>query len=339
MQRIAIVGLGLIGSSVGMGLKRLYKGAVEIVGHDNEPTVAKRAQHRGAVDKVAWNLFSAVEGATFVILATPVLATRDLMELIGPHLCDGCVVTDTGDTKQAVMDWAAKYLPSTVSFIGGDPLIMRGSPGVEGAQPDIFQDALYCLIPDQRAHPDAVKLVTDMVKDLGGRPYFIDAVEHDSYAAAVNHLPVAAVTALVSTLSQSAGWRDISKQAALPFQDVTQLVSVDPLDNLDACIANKDALVHWLDQYIDQLHAYRKLIQEDPEGLGRVFSDAFEARERWLSRRDAGFPDEEVASVRMPGFMERMGDLVVGHHMVERYRRFEELREMREVRRRRITRE
>ena len=262
MQRIAIVGLGLIGSSIGMGLKRFHKGTIEIVGHDNEPTVAKRAQHRGAVDKVAWNLFSAVEEVSVVILATPVMAIRDLMELIGPHLCDGCVVTDTGNTKQAVMDWAAQYLPATVSFIGGDPLVMRGSPGTENAQPDLFQDAMYCLIPDQRAHPDAVRLVTDMVKDLGGRPYYIDAVEHDSYAAAVNHLPVAVVTALVSTLSQSAGWRDISKQAASPFQDVTALVSVDPLDNLDACIANKDALLHWMDQYIIQLYTYRKLIQE-----------------------------------------------------------------------------
>ena len=306
-----------------MGLKQAYKNSLEIVGHDSEPTMAKRAQQRGALDRVSWNLFTAVEKAHIVVLATPVMATRDIMELIGSRLMEGCVVTDTGNTKEAILEWADEYLPNTVSFIGGDPLTSKSAPGVENAEANLFQDVLYCLIPSPNAHRDAVRVVTDMVKALGARPYFINAAEHDSYAAAVNHLPILVSAALMSSLSKSPGWRDISKHAAAPLEAISQLASVYPLDNLDACITNKEALLHWVDQLILELYQYRNLLHEDTEGLGRSFTEAFEGRERWLSRRAAGFPNEEQVAVDMPGFTERMGDLLVGHRLMERYRQLE----------------
>ena len=110
MSKITIIGLGLIGTSIGMALRKA-KVNVEVVGHDRDRGTANKAQKKGATDKNEWKLIRAVEGATIVIIATPVKTIEDVMQQIAPVLEEGCIVTDTGSTKAAVLQWASDHLP------------------------------------------------------------------------------------------------------------------------------------------------------------------------------------------------------------------------------------
>ena len=124
MDRIAIVGMGLIGSSLGMALKKAEVG-MEIVGTDRDRAVAARAQRAGASDRTENNPLAAIRGAKIVILATPIGGIHDLLQLFGPELEAGTIVTDTGSTKVEVLRWAEEYLPSSVDFVGGHPMACR----------------------------------------------------------------------------------------------------------------------------------------------------------------------------------------------------------------------
>ncbi|MBI2322593.1 MAG: prephenate dehydrogenase/arogenate dehydrogenase family protein, partial [Chloroflexi bacterium] len=136
MARITIVGLGLIGGSLGLALRR---GQVEheLVGYDADAQAARAAQRRGAVDRAVGDLGAAIDGARLVVLATPVLAVRELLAALGPLLAPGCVVTDTASTKTAVLRWAAELLPD-VAFVGGHPMAGKETSGVAAAEETLF---------------------------------------------------------------------------------------------------------------------------------------------------------------------------------------------------------
>lgn len=336
MNKIAIIGLGLIGGSIGLGLKASRNPNLEIVGYDAEFDVGKKAVKRGAVDKVPWQLPDAVEGANMVIVATPVLAIRQVMETIADMVAPGCVVTDTGSTKEAIMGWAEEYLPAGVSFVGGHPMAGKEVSGIDNADPKLFQGARYVVIPGKGAREEAVKAVLDMVALLGARPYFLDAYEHDSYVAAVSHLPMLLSTALTSATAKSPSWREISKLAATGFRDVSRLASGDPVMHLDICVTNREAVVYWLNEAIKELQGYRDMVgavgdQAGAEQLGEAFAKAWEARERWLVRYESGQDDDEgPAKVRLPSGGESLADLFMGSRLRERYQQILALQQRRE---------
>src|SRR3989442_4646750 len=144
-KRIAIIGTGLIGGSLGLALKASGLQGLEIVGHDRDRNVATKAEKAGAIDRPEHNLSRAVAGAGMVIIAVPVLAMREVMQEIAPHLAEGAVVTDTASTKSHVMQWAAELLPEHVNFVGGHPMAGKETPGVEQAEGTLFRERAYCV--------------------------------------------------------------------------------------------------------------------------------------------------------------------------------------------------
>ena len=128
MDKITIVGMGLIGSSLGMALKKAQVQAT-IVGTDRDRVIASEARKMGATDTTENNPIQAIKGAKLIIIATPVGAIQELMKLFGPELEDGVTVTDTGSTKAEVLRWAEEYLPSTVNFVGGQNAGQNGGCG------------------------------------------------------------------------------------------------------------------------------------------------------------------------------------------------------------------
>ncbi|MEE8443135.1 MAG: prephenate dehydrogenase/arogenate dehydrogenase family protein [Dehalococcoidia bacterium] len=333
MSKIAIIGLGLIGGSIGLGLKESRSPGLEVFGYDTDYEVGKRAVRRGAIDKAPWHLPDVVEGANMVILATPVMAIREVMETIAEMLSPGCVVTDTGSTKKAVMDWAEEYLPKEVSFVGGHPMAGKELSGINNADSKLFQGGRYVVIPDKRAKEDAVKSVLDLVDLLGARPYFLQAQEHDSYVAAVSHLPMILSTVLTSATAKSPSWREISKLAATGFRDVSRLASGDPVMHLDICVTNKESIVYWLNETIKELQIYRDMIggvddEVNARQLGDSFAKAWESREMWLFRYNSG-QDEDDSSTKpnLPSASESLADLFVGTRLRERYQQMFALQE------------
>jgi prephenate dehydrogenase len=284
LRRVAIVGLGLIGGSMGLALKKAQVKDLELVGFARRPEVASMSLSIGAVDRAEGDLISAVKDADLVLIATPAMAVREVLTQIGGSLPQGCIVTDIASTKAQVMAWAQELLPPSVAFIGGHPMAGKETFGIEAADADLFHGCVYCLIPGENASTEATNLVTELVKQIGANPLFLDALEHDSMVAAVSHLPLLLSAALVSTTMKSPSWSQMARLAATGFRDLTRLASGNPKMSGDICLTNKEPILRWIDEFITELGEFRRLISEEDKELEQTFLGAREQRERWLQQ-------------------------------------------------------
>jgi len=225
VAQVTVIGTGLIGPSLGLALKASSLRDLTVVGTDAEHSARSGAQRKNAFDKVENRLGNAIEEADIIVLATPVLAMRDLMEGMSPYLPEGCVITDVGSTKTQVLQWADELLPDSVDFVGGHPMAGRETPGPENADGTLFAGKPYCVIPSPKASQRAVGEITTLAEAVGAVPYFISMDEHDSFVAAVSHLPFVLSTALVGCTSKSANWADIGQLASSGYRDITRLSS------------------------------------------------------------------------------------------------------------------
>lgn len=315
MTTIAIVGTGLIGTSLALAIKDSNL-QVDVVGTDYDSTARSGAQKSGAFKKVEARLANAIRGADVVIFATPVMAMREMMEATASDFQEGCVVSDVGSSKRVVLQWAEEVLPKTVSFVGGHPMAGREKSGPQNADGTMFKGRPYCIIPSVTAEKSAVSSITTLAESIGAKPFYISVDEHDSFVAAASHLPFMMSVALMGVTSKSANWDDIAPLASTGFSDLSRLASGDPIMHRDICITNREPIVAWMDAYIRELYDLRNLLatEEEPnaDAVHQVFVDAMDARARW----QAGIftKAEQVAgpSTEIPSFAESMGEMFIG---------------------------
>jgi prephenate dehydrogenase len=292
MQQIGIIGLGLIGSSIGMGLRKWAaadgKQKVEIVGFDIDVANERYAKGKlNAVDRTIGSLPAIAEACDLLIIATPVRAMRDVFEIIAPHLREGATITDTGSTKAEVLAWADELLPRTVSFVGSHPMAGK-TRGLEGASAELFTGATWVVIPTVNAGDAAVQNVVGLVSALGATPRFLDATEHDAYVAGISHLPLATSAALVHAISSDASWRDMKTLTAGGFRDATRLAAGDPIMSRDIFLTNRVGIARWLDRQIDELEKLRALLtdpgEESEQRIEEWFVQARDSRAEWSTQ-------------------------------------------------------
>ena len=287
----------------------------EIIGTSVDRNSLSTAAKMGAMDKAISNLRNAVGGAQLIIIDTPLTETKDALELVGDTAPDGCVVTDTGTAKVRVLEWAQKALPSNVSFVGGHPLTKNPLSSLDDASASALEGVDYCIIPSSDAGGEALRTVVGLVERLGAKPLFLDAKEHDSYAAAMTYLPIVLSSAFVTATTQADGWREMHRLAASEFAEVSRYAGNDPLDSEVASRASPEELVHWLDQMIVTLYSYRNQIKEDSDDLLDAFIKAWEARARWEA--------DAVVSSDAPGLPsagESMASAFLGDRLAKRMR-------------------
>jgi prephenate dehydrogenase len=283
--RLAIIGLGLIGGSVGLALKQASWRQAEIVGCARHHGTGSLALKLGAVDRIESDLSKTVKGADIVIIATPVLTIRDIFSQIAPGLSSNSIVTDTASTKLQVMRWAEELLPPGIDFVGGHPMAGREISGISAATADLFRNCTYCLTPASRTRPAAVRTVKEMVKKLGAIPLTIGAQEHDRLVAGVSHLPLLLSVALVSATTKNSSWQQMSRIAASGYRDLTRLASGNPEVNAHICLSNQAAIVSWIDLFSEELQRLRKLVADGSNEIEKALALANEARQKWLKRR------------------------------------------------------
>ncbi|MDP2660944.1 MAG: prephenate dehydrogenase/arogenate dehydrogenase family protein [Dehalococcoidia bacterium] len=281
MKKIAIVGLGLIGASIGLGLRAAGLDDARLVGFSRSQATRVKARQAGVVDETAGSLASGVEGASLVILATPVMAIEGILREIGPVLAEGCIVTDVASTKSSVMRWAAGSLPESVSFVGGHPMAGREAPGIDAADAGLFRGCTYCICAAPGTAPRAVDTVAGLATLLGAIPYFLDPAEHDSLVAGISHLPMLLSTALVSATTSSPAWRELSRLASSGYRDTTRLASSDPVMSRDIYLTNQESLGRWLDILIGELENLRRDINDGAEVLEAKLRRIKDERDRW----------------------------------------------------------
>ena len=279
---VSIIGLGLLGGSLGLALKKARGAGIEIVGFSRRAETVSTAKERGVVDVAAPDLASAVSGAEAVVIATPVLTIKDMLREMSGHLTDGCLVTDMGSTKVEVMRWAREYLPRTVAFVGGHPMAGKETSGLDEADAGLFRGCAYCLVPARNTEEHQVDWLKGMVESVGGRPLIIDAELHDSLVAGVSHLPILLSAAFVSATTGSSQWDEMTRLAAGGYRDVSRLASGDPQMNRDICLTNRHQILRWIDAYIEELGEYRRLVADAGDGLMDALGRARAAREKWL---------------------------------------------------------
>ena len=311
--------MGPVGTSMGLALKQKGLRDTEIVGTAGHRGTLSKVEKMGAVDRTENNLRAAVQDAGIVVLDLGILETREILEAIGPVMDEGSIITDTCTTKAVVQDWADQYVRRGVSFVGGHPLLKKTPADVDGADPSVFEGSHYCVVSAESADRKSVETIVGLVELLGARPLFMNADEHDSFAAAMQHLPAILSSAFVTATSGSDGWRDMHRLAGSEFADLSELASNDPRDNEAASLSNPDALVHWIDQMITELYAYRNQLNERSDELFTSFVKAWEARARWES--DA-VSDDDLPMV--PSFGQNMGSFLLGDRLAKRFREMTE---------------
>lgn len=286
-MRITIFGLGLIGGSLGLAMKRAKVPDLEIIGYQRRPESAREALRLGAVDRIEPDLKTAVERSNIIVLSVPVMSLEGLLQDISVHLAENTVVTDTASTKVLVIDWAKKYLPAGVSFIGGHPMAGKESSGIGAATASLFDGCTYCLTPAATARPSAIEAVTWMVEQSRAHPLVCDAARHDYLVAGISHLPLLLATGLVNITAGDPDWPELALLAASGYRDTTRLASGDPDVNRDIFLSNREAVLTWLGRLIHELERYRQLLTADTREIETILRRAREARESWLQQKPA----------------------------------------------------
>lgn len=283
-KRIAMIGVGLIGGSLAMALRRAGA-AVSIVGVDRDAQALERATALGVIDTAAESASDAARGAELVIVAVPVRAAGGVLHDVGLALDAGAVVTDVGSTKSDIVRTARAELRGLFPrFVPGHPIAGRESSGVEAATADLFKAARVVLTPEADTAADALDAVRAAWETVGARVSLLSAQDHDRIFASVSHLPHLLSFALVSELAGRENAAELFGFAAGGFRDFTRIAGSSPEMWRDIALQNREALLEEIDRYGARLAVFRELIDKgDGPGLQRLMTEARGARHAWAS--------------------------------------------------------
>jgi len=281
VEKLAIVGTGLIGGSFALALKQA--GAVrEALGVGRDPARLAVARELGLIDRaVDW---PEAGRADCILLAIPVGETEAVLKNLAPHLKTGAIVTDAGSTKLNVVEAARAVLGARFAdFVPGHPIAGSEQCGPGAACADLYRGKRVVLTPQAETRADAVATVKALWEAAGAQVETLDAAQHDRIFAAVSHLPHLAAFALVDDLAQRADGATFFRFAASGFRDFTRIAGSSPEMWRDIALANREALLAELDAYVAALRTVRDAVAaEDAEALLKLFSRARIAREKWI---------------------------------------------------------
>jgi prephenate dehydrogenase len=289
---IAIVGIGLMGGSLGLALRAA--GVADVVGFDPDPTSRETARAIGAITRSVDTLADAVAGAMCVFVAPPlgtiVDVVREVLALTPPE----CVVSDLGSVKHAVI--AALTVAERTRFIGGHPVCGGEQSGVDAARVDMFAGATWFLTPTTESRPDLYQRVYSVIAATGATPVAIDANVHDELMALVSHVPHILAAALVNQAAATApSGREALRSAGPSFDDLTRVAGANPPLWADILRANASAVGEALAQYRERLVEIEQALQrDDRQALIEIVGAAAEGRRRLRAGRLAGASDGET---------------------------------------------
>ena len=269
-MKVAILGTGLIGASIGLAARRWLR--AEVAGHDPDPQALEAAAGRGAVQP-APSLEGAAAAADLAFVCAPVAA---IPEAAAAALASGArVVTDTGSVKREVVE---RVGGGAGRFVGGHPMTGSERSGPAGAAAGLIDGAAWALTPTGETDPEALAAVEDAVRRMGAAPVRLTAERHDRLVGLVSHLPQVASTALMATAAASTD-EAAMLLAAGGFRDLTRLAAGSPELWVEILLANRDGVREAIDAYGGRLRGLGAMVEAgDAEGLARAFREAKEAR-------------------------------------------------------------
>jgi prephenate dehydrogenase len=288
--RIAVLGVGLIGGSIGLAARRDVAG-VEVAGFDRDPAVLEAARERGAISHAAGSVAEAVADADACFVCAPVGALPGLVEEALAAARADCVVTDVGSTKRLI---AAAV--SDERFVGGHPIAGSESAGVQHARADMFQGAAWYLTPGERSSGVLYNRLHALLVAIGARPVALDAESHDRLLATVSHLPHVVANVLVSQAARTVDREDESLPRVGPsFRDVTRVAGANSAIWADIYMQNAAAIADEIDATVERLSGVAAALRAGDEAAIRDWNErAAEDRRRLLEADLEGGPAHQL---------------------------------------------
>ena len=280
IDRLAIIGVGLIGASLALALKQAA-GVGHVVGCGRSEKNLQKGLELGVIDSYTTSIAEAAKSADVVVLAIPLgamqMAFEQIMDSVGEHT----IITDAGSAKGSVVKVAQAVLGSKISqFVPGHPIAGAEKSGVEAGLATLYQNRRVILTPLESTDPDAVSKIVGMWQQCGAIIEYLDVEHHDKVLAATSHLPHMLAYSLVNYLSNLNDHDEIFKYAAGGFRDFTRIASSDPVMWRDVCISNGDALEALIEGYKAELDEVSQAIRKrDSDRLLELFSTAKSERD------------------------------------------------------------
>ncbi len=316
-DRIAIVGLGLIGGSLAAAFKRKNV-AARLLGVD-QAEVLTQASERGLIDDgfAPEARAAALAEADLVILATPIRTILDLLREIGPELKPGALVTDVGSTKARVVATAREHLPPGVYFLGGHPMTGSEKSGVAHADPLLFENAAYVLTHEERVPEPRVQDLVELLQTVGARVLFLSPEAHDRIAAAVSHVPqILAVALMQFAAERNQREPHTLELAAGGFRDMTRIAASPYAVWADILATNRETILAALGDFQRQLQELHERLAVS--GLREAFEDASQARAS-IPKDSRGFlqPHFDLTLVveDKPGVIAQIAGVLAANHI------------------------
>jgi prephenate dehydrogenase len=268
MATVGVVGLGLMGASFALALKRARPETV-VLGADLDPLVVLKAMERGVVEAANTDL-GAVELAEVVVVAAPIASLRGIFARLAARK-QAPVVTDMASTKAAVLEWAAA---EGLHLVGGHPMCGKESSGIDAADPALFEGAPWVLTRDEPR-------VVELVEAVGAHPVLMDAVTHDRLVAGVSHAAFLVSVGYVLALARRDDWPEAARLAAGGYRDMSRLAGGDPDLYAGVVRTNRDFILEVVGAVEAELARLRRHLEADDARLVELFEEARAVRERW----------------------------------------------------------
>ena len=273
-DRVALIGLGLIASSMYWAIERGGL-AGQVVGYARSAETRDVAREIGLCDEVVDSLAEAVKGADLVVLATPVGAMEEVAKAIAPHLKPGATITDVGSVKRAVIEAVAPHLADNMHFIPGHPLAGTEHSGPRSGFAELFDNRWCLLVPPEGTDPAAQARLTGFWEAMGAHVDVMDADHHDLVLAVTSHAPHLIAYTMVGVADDLRRVTDseVIKYSAAGFRDFTRIAASDPTMWRDVFLTNKDATLEILGRFTEELFALQRAIRTgDGEHLFDYFT-------------------------------------------------------------------
>jgi len=273
-ERLSLIGMGLIGSSIARAARR-KRLAREIIAADSSPAVCERVAELGLADRVHGSAAEGAAGADFVILCTPVGAMEGVARQIASRLEPGAIISDTGSVKSAIVKAVALHLPPTAQFVPAHPVAGTEQSGPDAGFSTLFLNRWCILTPNARTDPKAVAKVTQFWAGAGANVEYMDPAHHDLVLAITSHVPHLIAYNIVGTAAhlEEVTQSEVIKFSAGGFRDFTRIAASDPTMWRDIFLNNKEAVLEMLGRFSEDLSALQRMIRYgDGEGLLNLFT-------------------------------------------------------------------
>jgi len=284
IKRLAVIGVGLIGGSLSLALKK--SGMVgEVVGYSRTASVRDEALDLGIIDHAASSIADAVKEADMIFLAVPMAAMESVLIELAEHIKHDAIITDGGSAKGQLVDIARRVLADKFSqFVPGHPIAGTEKSGPSAAFSTLYQDHRVVLTPVEETDPNALEIVRKMWQQTGAEVFNMNVKHHDIVLAATSHLPHILAFNLVGMLAKRDDCDEVLRYAASGFKDFSRIASSDAVMWRDICLSNSDAILGLIQQYQQGLAQLEDAIKnQDGDTLMTVFERAKQARDTRFS--------------------------------------------------------